>query len=333
MSIIVDAMGGDNAPEAVVAGAAEAARELALSITLTGHEDALRPLLSRFDAPEGIRVVHTPEVVGMGETPMEALRHKPDSSLSVGLRLLKEGEGDAFVSAGNSGAVMAGALLTLGRIAGVQRPALAALFSSPHGPVLLIDAGANADCEPIQLLQFAQMGAIYMERVVEIASPRVGLLSNGEEPTKGNALTRKAHELLAASSLRFIGNVEGRHLAEDVVDVVVTDGFTGNIVLKVMEGVAAALFQLLREAVESQLHYRAAALVLQPALRGVRRLSDYAEYGGVPLLGVAGTVIMAHGRSDARAIKNAIRAAQRAADQGVVQAIQEGLRATPTGKE
>src|SRR3990172_4052811 len=325
MPIIVDAMGGDNAPEAVVAGAVEAARELNLSITLKGNEDALRPLLSRFDAPEGIRVVHTPEVVGMGEKPMEALRHKPDSSLSVGLRLLKEGEGDAFVSAGNSGAVMAGALLPPRRLPGGSRP--------PPAPAPLIDAGANADCEPIQLLQFAQMGAIYMERVVEIASPRVGLLSNGEEPTKGNALTRKAHELLAASSLRFIGNVEGRHLAEDVVDVVVTDGFTGNIVLKVMEGVAAALFQLLREAVESQLHYRAAALVLQPALRGVRRLSDYAEYGGVPLLGVAGTVIMAHGRSDARAIKNATRAAQRAADQGVVEAIQEGLRAAPTGKE
>lgn len=258
-----------------------------------------------------------------------AARTKKDSSMVVGLKLVASGEAAAFVSAGNSGAVLAASLFTLGRIRGVERPGLGAVFPTLNGNArsILIDAGAVTDCEPVFLLQFAHMGSIYMEKVLGVAQPRVGLLSNGEEETKGNQLVLKARQLLQESKLNFVGNVEGKDLPLGVVDVVVADGFTGNVALKVSEGVSEAVLQMVKDTINSRLHYRLAALLLMPALRQLVKQTHFTEYGGVPLLGVNGVTIVAHGRSDARAIASAVRVAKHAVEVGMVSAISEGIRA------
>lgn len=263
----------------------------------------------------------------MDERPTLALQ-KTRSSLAIGLQLVARNEAEAFVSAGNSGAIMASALSILGPLPHLLRPAIAIVLPAAQGPVLFLDVGANAECRPAHLVQFAFMGTIYMTRVLGVASPRVALLSMGEEPGKGNTRVRRAFELLSRSHPNFIGNVEGHHLFQGLADVVVTDGFTGNVVLKALEGAAEVLFQALRRAVESQLHYRAAGLVLRPALESVVRVMDYAEYGGAPLLGLNGAVIVAHGRSDGRALRNAIGAARQAVTQGLVEAVRRGLEET-----
>lgn len=273
-----------------------------------------------------ISIVNADEVVGFDEHPAQAVRHKRNSSIVVGMKLLKEGEVSAFVSAGNSGAVMAAALLILGSIPGVERPALGYLFTTPWHTLLLLDVGANADCKPSFLVQFAQMGSVYMERVFGIPQPRVGLLSIGGEERKGNQLIRESHELLKGTSLNFVGNVEGNDMPKGVVDVLVTDGFTGNVVLKAGEGLGEMVIYSLNQAIARRPYLRVVSFVLQQTFRSAIRSLDYAEHGGVPLLGVNGNVIIAHGRSDARAIKNAIVIAKQAAEQRAVEAIRMGIK-------
>ncbi len=315
-------MGGDHAPGAVVAGAAEAVRDLGLPlrVLLVGDEPRIRSELAKQGAlPAGtIEVRHATEVVEMGEHPGQALRQKKDSSIRVCFDLLAKGEADAMVSAGNSGAVMAGAVLVVGRLEGVERPAIAALIPSLGGKTLLLDAGANTDCKAVHLVQFALMGEVYMRRMLGVERPRIAVLANGEEATKGTELTREAAEALSrAAGVRFSGYAEGKDILGGEVDVVVTDGFTGNVVLKAIEGCAQAMIELLRRSVGSSLAATAGMALARPALRRFKATIDWDEHGGAPLIGVDGVGIIAHGRSGPKAIRNAIRVAAEAAAVGM----------------
>lgn len=320
LHIALDAMGGDHAPRPEVEGALLAARELGVKVLLVGPPHRLRPALH--DAGwtnEPIDILPADEVVAMADDAVQAVRAKRGSSLRVGVEALKQGVAVGFVSAGNTGAVVAAAILCLGTLPGVARPALATPLPTLTGrPTLLLDIGANADCKPAMLDQFAVMGAAYAERVLGVVRPRVGLLSIGEESGKGNALTREAHALLRRHAphrtFAFIGNVEGKDLYAGVADVVVCDGFTGNVVLKTSEGLAAALLTMVQDACAAVTPPPAAVLA---GLRQVRARFDDAEYGGAPLLGVPHPVVVAHGRSTGRAIYNAIRAARDAYIQNV----------------
>jgi len=316
MRIALDAMGGDHAPGEAVKGAVEGARENGVEVVLVGPTAVVRAELDKY-APIGphLTVVEAPEMVRMDEAPAMAVRQKKNSSLAVGMKLLKTGEASAFISAGNSGAVMAAALLILGLQEGVERPALATVFPTSGGPALFLDVGANTDCKPPFLLQFARMGNTYMQKVFSIASPRIGLVSNGEEETKGNQLVRETHVLLKASGLNFVGNVEGKDLARGVADVVVTDGFTGNVMIKVTEGVHEMLRAVLEQEAARGPHMALAISLFRPLLQTVAKRLDYTQYGGAPLLGVKGNVIIGHGRSDARAFKSALRMAKRMVEQ------------------
>jgi glycerol-3-phosphate acyltransferase PlsX len=319
--IVVDAMGGDNAPDAIVEGALMAAGGLGVEVILVGRRAAIEAELEGATAAN-LRIVEAADVIEMDDHPTEAVKAKPDASINVGLRMLKAGEADAFVTAGNTGASMAAALLTLGRIRGIGRPALATIFPTGEGRLtMLLDVGANADCRPIHLLQFAYMGAAYMEKMFNVVAPKVGLLSIGEEDSKGNQLTIEVNEALRASRLNFIGNVEGKDLTKGVCDVAVMDGFTGNVVLKTAEGMAELLLGEIRKAVELTPWNRAAGLILMSELRKVKRRLDYAEYGGAQLVGVDGIVVIGHGRSNARAVFSAIRAARDAVDNKVVETL------------
>jgi glycerol-3-phosphate acyltransferase PlsX len=329
MLIALDAMGGDYAPTETVKGALLAVRETDVEVALVGSPDALEAELARQGqggSTPSVRVVPASEVVGMHEPPAQAVRQKRHSSISEALRLVKEGEASAVVSAGNTGAVVASALVALGRLSGIKRPALGAYFPTGRYGVLALDVGANADCKPGYLVQFARMGSIYMERVYGAKRPRVGLLSIGEEAGKGNALTREVYDRLQHSPLNFVGNVEGKEIMNGEVEVVVSDGFTGNVVVKMGEGMAEFMFRELQKAVSERLRYRLGALLMLDALRGMRRRLDYAEYGGVPLLGVNGVVIICHGRSHAQAIKNAIRTAKEASTSAMLEAMQADLK-------
>lgn len=320
--IVLDAMGGDNAPGEPVAGALMAAGVLGVELILVGRRDAIESELRGTTTIRDVRVVDTPDVIGMEEHATDAVRAKRRSSIVVGLEMLKRGEADAFVTAGNTGATMAAALLTLGRVKGIGRPALATIFPAAEGRLtMLLDVGANADCRPIHLYQFAHMGAAYMERMFGVKWPRVALLSIGEEETKGNQLTLDVHRMLRRCRLNFVGNVEGKDLPRGLADVVVMDGFTGNVVLKTAEGIAELLFGELRRAVELTPWNKAAGLILMSELRKVRRQLDYAEYGGAQLMGVDGIVVIGHGRSNARAIFNALKAARDAVQNGVLETV------------
>jgi len=322
MRIALDAMGGDYAPQVVVEAAFATARQTPLQIILIGPSDILAPLLKKHgDAPSNLVVHHAPQVVGMGEHPSTALRQKPDSSIAQGMQLVKSGQADGFVSAGNTGAVMAFALHLLGRLPNIDRPALGTVFPTGRGPCLLLDVGANADCKPGYLLQFAHMGSAYMRGAFGVPQPTVGLLNIGEEEGKGNQLAQAAYRLLQDSGLPFAGNVEAHRLPEGVADVVVTDGFSGNMVIKTAEGVSDLVIDSLREAIISRLSYRIAGALLRPALRAIAAKLDYSEQGGAPLLGVRGLVIIGHGRSNAHAIQRAIAVAQQAAEGKVVEHI------------
>jgi glycerol-3-phosphate acyltransferase PlsX len=261
----------------------------------------------------------------MDEHATDAFRQKKQSSMAVGIRLVKDGEASAFVTAGNSGAALAIALFGLGRIQGVDRPALGTVFPTVSGRCLVLDVGANADCKPEYLLQFAIMGSAYAELVLGIPTPRIGLLSNGEEETKGNALVQASYPLLKEAHLNFVGNIEGKDIPMGKADVVVADGFAGNVVVKVSEGVAEAILQMLKVELTSSLTSKLAAAVLKPGLKRVAKRLDYAEYGGAPLLGLNGVAIIAHGRSNALAIKNALRVAKQAVDQRLVEAIRTSI--------
>jgi glycerol-3-phosphate acyltransferase PlsX len=313
-------MGGDHAPEQIVRGAAQAAAEYSdVTVILTGDQERIRPLLANLPGGERVEVVHTSQVIETGEPPVQALRRKKDSSLVVAINLVKDGAADAVVSAGSTGAFMAGSLLTLGRLAGVDRPALASVVPTLKGGSLLIDMGANVDCKPENLLQFAVMGSCYAEAILGVARPRIGLLSVGAEETKGNELVKATHELLkSAQGLNFIGNIEARDIPHGGADVVVCDGFAGNIVLKLTEGLASAIFSMLKDELTKSVARKLAAATLKPAFVGLKKKMDYAEYGGAPLLGLKGAVIKCHGSSDARAIKNGIRVARQFVAQGVL---------------
>jgi phosphate acyltransferase len=329
--VALDAMGGDHAPGETVAGAVQAAREYGMGVYLVGREDAIRTELAKYDtAGLDLPIVHTDEVIPMDEhDPAAAARSKKHSSMVLALQLVRDSAARGAVSAGNSGAMMAASLFTLRRLKGVDRPALGGILPTKKGATLVIDMGANTDCKPEYLAQFGLMGSIYMERIFSVSSPRVGLLSNGEEEGKGNVQVQEAHVLLKEVArtlgLNFTGNVEGRDIPAGSVDVVVCDGFVGNVVLKLSEGLAESLIGLLREQMTSNLPSKLAAAVLRPGLRRVFGRLDYAEYGGVPLLGVNGSAIVAHGRSNAKAIKNALRVARQTAETDVAGAIADGL--------
>ena len=328
--VALDAMGGDNAPGEVVLGAVQAAREDRMGVYLVGREETIRAELARHDTQGlDLPIVHTDEVIEMDEHPASAVRRKKNASMTLALQLVRDGMALGAVSAGNSGAMMAASLFTLKRIEGVDRPALGGVFPTRDGVCLVIDIGANTDCKPEYLQQFALMGSIYMERIFSVSSPRVGLLANGEEETKGNEQVQQAHQLLKANAatlgLNFIGNVEGRDIPAGDADVVVCDGFVGNVVLKLSEGLAETLLGMIREQMTSSLPSKLAAAVLRPGLRNVFRRLDYAEYGGVPLLGINGSAIVSHGRSNAKAIKNALRVARQTAETDVASAIAQGL--------
>lgn len=325
--IAIDAMGGDHAPEEIVKGAVRAAREGLAAITLVGDQARLDPLLQGVDlASLGISVVHASEVVGMGEKATSALRHKKDASITVALRLVKSGEADAVVAAGSTGAAMAAALMTLGRIPGIERPAIAAVLPTQSGPVVLLDVGANVDAKPSYLHQFAIMGSVYFGTVFKSPRPRVGLFNIGEESTKGNELTLKVYPLLAGNSrLNFIGNVEGRDLPSGKADVVVCDGFIGNGLLKFAEGMALLLMDMMKDEISRTARGKLGALIMKPNLKALKRRLDYSEYGGGPLLGVNGLCIIGHGSSKANGIFHAIRVAKEAAEGRVIDTIKEQL--------
>jgi len=328
MKIALDAMGGDKAPVGIVEGAFEAAREASdrVEVVLVGKRDILEAHISaqRLEA-SNVEIVDAAEVIEMSESPATAIRRKRASSIAVGMNLHREGKVRAFVSAGNTGAVVGSSLLTLGRLPGIERPAIAIHLPTENGGTVLIDGGANSDCAPHNLLQFAFMGSVYAETFFGKRNPRVALLSIGEERSKGNELTRGSYELLEKSGLNFTGNVEGRDVFTGAADVVVTDGFVGNVVLKFTESIVYYINTLIKEEAGKRFFARIGAGLMKPAFRGVKRKLDYAEYGGMPLLGVNGVVIISHGKSSSRAIKNAVLAAERFVAGGVNDRIRQRI--------
>lgn len=333
--IAVDAMGGDHGPEVVVSGAVSGARRFGVSLLLHGDESLIGATLERLDTlGVDIDVVDTSEIITMDDHPAQAVRRKPDSSLMRAIQAVKDGDASAMLSAGNSGAVMAGTLMSLGRIKGVDRPAIGSYMPALKGKTLVLDLGAVTDPKPVHLVQFALMGQTYARYVLNVPEPTIGLLSNGEEPGKGNQLTLSAHKLLASTQgIDFRGNVEGRDIALGVVDIVVTDGFTGNVALKTAEGTAALLTESLKELLTASPLRKLAALALRPAFQELRRRLDYAEIGGAPLLGIDGTAIIAHGRSNALAIENALGVAARSSEQRLPSRIAERIAQEPEARD
>ncbi len=326
MRVAIDAMGGDHAPREIVAGGVQAARELGVEVILVGPTGRLQEELRALGAGGlPVRVEDAPEVIEMAEAPAMALRRKRRASVVVAVELVRRGDADAMVSAGNTGAAMAAALLTLGRIEGIDRPAIAAVLPTLRGRAILLDVGANVDCRPKHLLQFAVMGSVYASRVLGVPAPRVGLLSNGEEDTKGNEVTIRAAELLRQSGLNFTGNVEGREFFSGATDVVVCDGFAGNVVLKFGEGLALAIFTLLREELSRGLLVRLGVALARPRLRALARRMDHTEYGGAPLLGVNGICIISHGSSKAKTVRNAVALAAESVRSRMVGAIRADI--------
>jgi len=309
--IAVDAMGGDKGPEVVVPGAMDAAlaRPGEVRILLVGREDVIRPHV-RGPGAELVEIVPASETIEMHESPAHAIRSKQDSSISVALRLMREGRADAMVSAGNTGAVVAGSLLTIGRLHGISRPAISTLWPNKGKGAVVLDVGANHECTPKNLVQFAVMGSVFAQHHLGVERPRVGLLNIGEERSKGNDLVRDSYALLEADSrIHFVGNVEGRDVFDGAADVVVCDGFVGNVILKFSESIYSFLAHLVKDEIRRGLLAKAGALLMMPAFTSIKSQLDYAEYGGAPLLGVKGVVIISHGKSSQRAIRNAILAA------------------------
>ncbi|MBI3611017.1 MAG: phosphate acyltransferase PlsX [Nitrospirae bacterium] len=326
MKMAVDAMGGDDAPAPVVEGAVLAAREYGVGIILVGDSTLLREMVGRRDV-EGldVSIVHASQKVEMDEAPSVVIRRKRESSIWIATDLVKKGEAVAVISAGNSGATMATALFILGPLKGVERPAIATILPTLTGHSILLDVGANVDCKPLHLFQFATMGHEYAEWVLQKSHPKVGLLSIGEEDTKGNEVTKEAFKILKAGPLNFIGNVEGRDVYSGAADVIVCDGFIGNVALKISEGLADALGKLLKREIAATVGGKLGYLFLRSAFQRFRRRVDYAEYGGAPLLGVNGISIICHGRSSAKAIKNAVRVAKTLAEQEVNERIRKDI--------
>jgi len=337
MRIVVDAMGSDRYPIPDVEGAVLAARAYGVEIILVGDEAVVRPALEATNPGKlPLTLLHAPEMLTMQDKglslALKAKRKEPKTSMALGIDLVRNRQADAFVTAGNTGAAATTAYFRLGMLAGVDRPALAPVFPTRSGSCIVLDVGANPDCKPEHLLQFAIMGQVYAERVRGVGNPRIGLLSNGEEPGKGNLLVRETYPLLQASGLNFIGNVEGKEVFAGAADVVVTDGFSGNILLKSAEAVGALILDLVREKIQAASPaVKVGGLLVRPALRSLRKMLDPSEEGAAPLLGVDGLVFIGHGRSDALAIQNAVRVAKLAADAGVLESVRAEIsrRLTP----
>jgi len=308
MKIIVDGMGGDNAPNAIIEGCVNAVNESNVNILIVGKEDLITKELSKYTFPHGrIEIINADEVITNVDEPTFAIRRKKNSSMVVGLNALKEGKGDGFISAGNTGALLAGGLLIIKRLEGIERAALTTIYPTMKGKSLLVDAGANVDCKPEYLKQFAIMGSIYMEKVLGVNNPKVGLINIGVEEGKGNQLVKETYKLLKDSNINFIGNIEGRDLPKGIADVIVADGFVGNVALKLTEGMAISIFAMLKEQLMKNTKSKLAALLLKPQLKEMKKKMDYREVGGAPLLGTTMPIVKAHGSSDAFAYYNAIK--------------------------
>jgi glycerol-3-phosphate acyltransferase PlsX len=327
MKIAVDAMGGDFAPQAIVEGAVLAAREYGVPVVLVGDQKVVRGEIARHPGSDSLplTVVHASEAVGMDESPLTPIRRKKDSSIKVAFDLVKKGEAAALFSAGNSGAVLATAVFVLGKLKGVDRPAIGTIFPTLKGWTLLLDAGANVDCKSFHLVQFAIMGEAYAKYILKIKKPAVGLLSNGEEESKGNELIRETNALLRKTSIGYVGPAEGRDIFNGRADVVVCDGFVGNAALKICEGMAEAIGSMIKEEVKGSFMAKLAYLLARGAVNDIKKKLDYSEYGGAPLLGVDGVVIIGHGRSSAKAVKNAIRLAHEYAQIGLPKLLVQSL--------
>lgn len=334
MLIAVDAMGGDRAPAEIVAGAVLARRGRGLESILVGPEDVIQAELAKHNASGLLPIHHAPQIVGMGESPSRAVRAKKDSSICQAVELVRSGRADGLVSAGNSGATVVAAILALGRVRGIERPGLATVFPSIQGPFMVIDVGASPDARPGHLYQFGLMGNLYAEKILGYDRPRIGLMSVGEEDGKGNDKTKKAHELFRQAPINFVGNVEGRDLFNGEAEVVVCDGFVGNVILKLSEGVVDAFTAVLKREMKAS---PVAAFFTGPFLRaGFKRFKkkySYDAYGGAPLLGVNGACLVCHGKSNARAIKNAIASCVRWIDQDFNAELQRTLEETVPGKD
>jgi glycerol-3-phosphate acyltransferase PlsX len=320
-------MGGDHAPARIVDGALAAARHLGIGVDLVGQSGAIRDELARHDDADGldVRVVDAAQVIEMSESPAQALRRKPQASIRVAAELVARGDAAALVSAGHTGATVVAAHAAFGMLPGVHRPALAPSVPTRRGSAVLIDAGATVECRPSYLLQFGVMGAVYARTWLGVSSPRVGLLSIGEEETKGNELTREAHRLLKASQLHFVGNVEAREIFSGSADVIVCDGFTGNVALKLSEGLVEMVEELLGEELQSTFSAQVGSLLSRRAFRRFRKRVDYSEYGGAPLMGVAGLCIVGHGRSSAKAVRNAVAMASRFVSSNVLTRVEQEI--------
>ena len=324
--VAVDAMGGDNSPRHEVDGAVKAARRWQIPVVLVGQSEIVAEELAKHDTQGlDIRIEHASEVVGMQDSASDAVRKKKDSSIRVSFNMVKEGRANAVVSTGNSGATMAAGMFVLKRIPGIDRPAIATLVPNLEDQTLVLDVGGNVDCKPLHLVQFALMGSVYVAQMLGKTTPRIGLLSNGSEESKGNELTREANQILKRTSLNYVGYTEGRDIYNANVDVVVCDGFVGNVVLKVSEGLAEAIGAILREEFSSRFLSKLGYLLARPALKAFKKKVDYAEYGGAPLLGVQGTAMICHGSSNPQAIMNAIKMAHDSETHQVISKMSERL--------
>ena len=332
MRIIVDAMGGDNAPLEILKGCALAVKEFSLEFILTGNKEIIEKAISENQLDLGrYEIVHTEETISMDDEPTCVIKEKKESSLGKAFSLLKEGRGDAVVSAGSTGAVLVGATMIVGRIRGIKRPALATLLPGDTGPTMLMDCGANVECRAEMLMQFALMGSIYMNKIQSVENPRIMLANVGTEDTKGGPLQKESFELLKNSSLNFCGNIEGRDILSGIADVVVTDGFSGNLILKTCEGVAGMMYSNLKQVFKKNFISKIAAAMVMSGLKVFKKKMDYTEYGGAPLMGISKPVIKAHGSSNAVAFKNALRQAFEYHQNNVIAEIQDSLSAKKEG--
>lgn len=308
MKVIVDAMGGDNAPNEIIKGSIEALKETGIQLLLVGNEELIGKELEKYDySKDKVEILNASEIITNEDDPAIAIRRKKDSSMVLALKALKEGKGDAFISAGNTGAILVGGLFIVKRIPGVERAALTSVYPTVKGNVLLVDAGANVDTKAEYLRQFGIMGSLYMEKIRDIKNPKVGLVNIGIEESKGNAVTKEAYNLLKESNINFIGNIEGRDIPAGLAHVIVADGFVGNVVLKLTEGMASSIFSVLKDVFMTNAKTKLGALLIKSQLEELKASMDYREYGSAPLLGVRKPVFKAHGSSDAYAFKNGIK--------------------------
>lgn len=329
MNIIIDAMGGDNAPLEVLKGAIKARADFGVDITLVGDEAAVRACAKENGLDlSGLRIRHADTVIDVCEDPLAILRKKKDCSMAVGMQMLADGQGDAFLSAGSTGALVVGGTMIVGRIKGVKRPALATVMPTTDQPVMFLDCGANSECRAEMLTQFAVMGSAYMNKILHVESPRVALVNIGAEESKGRPLEKDAYKQLSAAPIRFIGNIEARQIPLGDADVVVTDGFTGNVLLKLCEGMAGFFSTGLKKSLSSGLRNKLGAALVMPGIKELKKKFDYSEYGGSPLLGTVSPVIKAHGSSDAKAFYHAVKQAKEFAETGVIERIAETFSET-----